>query len=86
MYSVQDFNKHALPIIITKSEEVQFSIQFLLKLHLRFANLTQFSLCKSNQQKLENVKKKQITTPYLAKIQQKHPQQRMNMSSCSQLE
>ena len=41
-------NKHALPITVTKSREVWFSIRFMLMLHRRFANAPQVSLCKSN--------------------------------------
>ena len=33
-------NKHALPIMLTKFEKVQFSIRFLLMLHRTFASAT----------------------------------------------
>jgi hypothetical protein len=52
----EGFNKHALPIIITKSWEVQFSIRFWLMFHRRFANATHIPLRESNRQKLENMK------------------------------
>ena len=37
---------------------LRFSIQFLLVLHHGFANAKQFLWCKSNQQELENMKKR----------------------------
>ena len=40
----QGINKHAFPIVITKS----WAIQFLLMLYHKFANATQVSFCRSN--------------------------------------
>ena len=37
----EGINKHALPLTITKSEEIQILIWFLLMLHHRFANASQ---------------------------------------------
>ena len=56
MSLVYKSTKHALPITITKSGYVRFSIQFLHIFHRRFANIIQVLSCKSNQQKLEDVK------------------------------
>ena len=39
--SNKEINEHALPIIITNLREVQFSIQFSLTFHRRFANAAQ---------------------------------------------
>ena len=59
-------NKHALPMTITKSWEVWFSIWCLLMLYRRIANATKVSLCKPSWYKLENMKTKPRNThiPY----------------------
>ena len=41
---------------IPKSGEIQFSNQFLQMFHHRFANVAWVLSCKSNEQKLENIK------------------------------
>ena len=42
-------NKHALPIIITKSREVRFSILFWHMFQRKFVDATHVLLCESNQ-------------------------------------
>ena len=49
-------NTHACSIIITKLGKVQFIIRFLLILHHRFDNATQFSVHEYDQKKIENKK------------------------------
>ena len=54
--SSYETNKHALPIVTTKSREIQYSFRFSQMFHCRFANAnTSFCLCKSNQEKVENM-------------------------------
>ena len=40
MYLIRKIKKHTLPIIITNTREVQFSIRFLHMFHHKFANAT----------------------------------------------
>ena len=55
MYLVKKSTTHALPITITKSGEVRYSIRYLQMFHCRFASATRVLLCKSNRKKLENM-------------------------------
>ena len=56
--SSSGINKHALPVTITKSGEVQFSIWFLLTFRRGFARVTQLWRSESDQKKMKNKKKR----------------------------